>query len=537
MMPKVLIVDDETIFRKGLSRMITSIGEEWTVVGEAKDGYEALDKIDQFHPDFVLTDIRMPGMDGLQLQKIMKERFPGIHCIVLSGYDDFVYAKESIRYGAKDYLTKPVVREELTKTLERLKIDLIKQNATQRMEQATQQMKQHVSQNILTNLLRGNVARQELDLLSQIGIQTENACVCCFIVKLDRESVDEERYQRANPSLFQLYIQQLTQEIIDAHTSGYAFVLSDTEVVAFLSVREEPDKSDKQISNIAEQIRRRAKSLSNVTVTIGIGSPVKGLPLLHKSFKDAEISLLYRLVLGGDRILDYKTTAARNRLKEEQHDTLWKTLDQSIHEGRANDTEFEARQLITHLCQTLAQPEAVYQQICKIILQYYELAIKLDLVKCWLDDKDIRTLLLEICSITSRQELVDICVSVFGQLSRCISERDVKHRTGPVEQALEIMEQQYQQSLTLNMVADRVFLNPTYFSSLFKIKTGKSFIEMLTNIRIEAAKRMLLHTDKKIQAIADDAGFLNIRHFNRVFKEAVRKTPKSYREHFRQSQK
>ncbi|MDF2836360.1 MAG: response regulator, partial [Paenibacillus sp.] len=123
-MPTIVVVDDETIFRRGLRAMIASWDAEWEVVGDAKDGYEALELLQRLEPDVLLTDIRMPKMDGLQLQTIARERFPELLCVVISGYEDFSYVQQSMRSGAKDYIMKPVERDDLTRVLDRLKEEL-----------------------------------------------------------------------------------------------------------------------------------------------------------------------------------------------------------------------------------------------------------------------------------------------------------------------------------------------------------------------------------------------------------------------------
>lgn len=123
-MPKVLIVDDETIFRRGIRHLIGGFDLDWSVVGEARDGLEALVEIERTHPDLVITDIRMPRKDGLELQSDLKAKYPRIRCIVLSGYSDFQYAQHSMRSGACDYLLKPINKEELYQTLFKLELEL-----------------------------------------------------------------------------------------------------------------------------------------------------------------------------------------------------------------------------------------------------------------------------------------------------------------------------------------------------------------------------------------------------------------------------
>lgn len=120
---KVLIADDEPIFRMGLQKMIATLSSGWHVVGEAEDGQDAWAKVKSLRPDVLLTDIRMPRMDGIQLQRLVKEHYPQMACIVLSGHDEFAYARDSLKLGAKDYLLKPVEREQLYAALEKVRAE------------------------------------------------------------------------------------------------------------------------------------------------------------------------------------------------------------------------------------------------------------------------------------------------------------------------------------------------------------------------------------------------------------------------------
>ncbi|MFB5761513.1 response regulator transcription factor [Paenibacillus medicaginis] len=119
-MPTMVIVDDESIFRKGITHLVKGFDLDWEVVGEARDGLEALEQVQRLRPDLVITDIRMPRMDGLELQSALAEKAPDTKCIVLSGYNDFKYVQTSIRTGVRDYLLKPINKDELYQTLERM---------------------------------------------------------------------------------------------------------------------------------------------------------------------------------------------------------------------------------------------------------------------------------------------------------------------------------------------------------------------------------------------------------------------------------
>ncbi|MFB9329181.1 response regulator [Paenibacillus aurantiacus] len=536
-MPSILIVDDETIFRKGLRKMIESASDGWLIAGEAKDGYEALELVEQLKPDVVLTDIRMPRMDGIQLQQIVKERFPGMLVVVLSGYDEFTYLQQSLRHGARDYLMKPVEREELLETMRKLKGELARSAAAPALLAAepadARQIRQHVSEHLVAGLLKGDVHESELALLRRIGLTFDAPCFACMVIKLDKDALDRERYGKADPSLFQLYIQQVVQELLDQRANGFSFVLSDTEVVALVNL-ECGAATVNPLMELAESVRRRTISLSNLTVTIGLGGAVEGIKAIPRSFREAKIALLHRLIVGGDRVISYaQTKESSQELASNLREWSWSSLETTVLEGRREQAERIAAELIADLCARARSPETIHQQICKLLLHYYEEAEKLALTKTWLSDRTIQAVLLDVCAITSRTELIDCCRTYLGHLADCIagSRRHPEH--DPIEKAIRYVNQHYREQLTLTEVAEQVFLNPAYFSTLFKQRTGKSLVEYWTDLRVNEAKKRLVASSEKVTVIAESTGFGNIRHFNRVFKSATGATPNDYREQAR----
>ncbi|MFD2611737.1 response regulator [Paenibacillus gansuensis] len=534
---KILIVDDEAIFRKGLRKMIESSGGPWEVAGEAVDGYEALERLEALRPDVMITDIRMPRMDGIQLQQIVKERFPELLVIVLSGYDEFTYVQHSLRHGVKDYLMKPVEREELFRTLSELEKELSRAEAGKSATAdsapgSDPEIRKHVSEHLITGLLRGYVSEKELELLSKIGVQFNDPRFACLIIKLDKDMMDRDRYRKADPSLFQLYIQQIVQEILNQRTNGFCFVFSDSEVVALVNLKE-GEAAAQSLSDISETIRIRMISLSNLTVTIAQGTIVDGIRDIPRSFNEAKIALLYRLLLGGDQVLTYEQTAMAQTIPAEVKPWSWDDLESSIHDGRQEETERRVVTVVTDLCEQSKNPETIQQQISKLLIYYYDLAEKLQVTKLWLQGKSMQNVLFDICSITSRSELVDACRVLLGRLARSVEEGRKQQDSDPVDKALRYVSRHFREAITLKEVADQVYLNPAYFSTLFKQRTGKTFVEYWTDLRIEEAKKQLSYSNEKIAVIAEQTGFGNIRHFNRVFKNVTGSTPNDYREQAR----
>jgi two-component system response regulator YesN len=530
-MPNLLIVDDEAIFRKGIQLMIAEMQSDWIVINEAMDGVEALEKIEEQQPDVIITDIKMPRMDGIQLQYIVKERYPHISCVVMSGYNDFQYARESLRLGAKDYLMKPFEREELYKLLSKLREEWAedKEQRENKPNSEDKQMQSQMRQHFLSGLLTGSIHHTEPELLENIGIEFPHAYISCLVAKLDRDSVTDERYYQMDPSLFSIYMQQFIQENIDKCMVGHVFIHNEIEVVALIN-HEETDASYAEIEKLTNRIRKDIRGLSNFTITFGLGSPVKDLESISKSYKEAGLALLYRLVIGGDRLLSNVTIEAMEMEKLEWHSSDWNTLNQYVQEGDLVNVQLQVSLFVTKVIQQWKDPEIIQQQICKMMLHFYELAVNLAVVKQWLQGTDVKHVLMDIYSYSSSKELIERCQKLLGDLSVCIAHRKKKFVTSPVELVVRYVEEHYAESITLNMMAEIVYLSPSYLSSLFKSKQGQSFIDFLTEKRIEKAKNMLLYTDEKIQVISDSTGFTNIRHFNRVFKTLTNRTPTEFRE-------
>lgn len=533
-MARVLIVDDELIFRKGLGKMVSDLGREWEVVGEARDGFEALDMLEQLRPQVLLTDIHMPRMDGIQLQQVARERFPDLLTVVVSGYDEFAYAQQSMRQGARDYLTKPIEREELARVMDGLRRELeerrLRPATTGEDPERTSAVRQQAARQLTEALLKGTLTSDESLLLEEMGIVLPHPLFICLVVKLDKHSVTEERYRRGDPSLFQLYIRQLVQEMLDRHAAGLAFVPSDTEVVALLNL-EEDGQAAAYARSFGDMIRRQVSSLSNLTVTIGVSAAARGLAGIPRAYEEAEIALLHRLIAGGDRVLEYEMvggTAAP--LVPDTRRWSWDGLERLIRERDADGLGSMLERRIAELCSGAPSPEAIHQQICKLLLQCYELAGEMGVAEDWLESRDIGRVMFEVCALTSREELTEQCGLLLERLISCLAASPARRDADPVALAERYMEARYREPLTLKEVADEVFLNPAYFSNLFKQRTGVTFVERLTQLRVEEAKKRLAYTADKISAIAEETGFAHVRHFNRVFKSRTGLSPKEYRE-------
>lgn len=522
-MPTMVIVDDESIFRKGIAHLVKGFDLDWEVVGEARDGLEALEQVQRLRPDLVITDIRMPRMDGLELQSALAEKAPDTKCIVLSGYNDFKYVQTSIRTGVRDYLLKPVNKDELYQTLERM-LDEWRQ-IRRETDKDNALFKKSLRSQLLWGLVQGSVQLGDAEMLEHVGLKLDHTGMYCMIAELDKESVQEERYRRSDPALFTLYLSQLMEEMIHQHFHGYVFTRQN-KIVAVIC-EETSEQAQGRIASAARSMIREIRKISDITITIGIGYGVSDLESLPTAYNQAELALLYRLTDGGNRVLTYGEAAANKSLVQSVKD--WDIPELMIAEGHEAGLRREVRRLVEELSHS-GNPEVLRQHICKVLLQCYEMAVNRGVVQEWLGEQDIIKVLEEALSITSRAEITGYCEEKVLSLSALLREQGRDHVTHAVDKVVAYIEAHYAEPITLSMMADMVYLNASYLSSLFKARLGCSFVEVLTRRRIREACRRLAHTSEKIVLIAESTGFANLRHFNRVFKTETGRTPKQYRE-------
>ncbi|MED5017158.1 response regulator [Paenibacillus chibensis] len=532
-MPTVLIVDDESIFRKGLRHLITEMDSSWDIVGEARHGAEALEIIKQHAPDLVITDIRMPQMDGIELQNAVKEKYPHIAFVVLSGYGEFHYARESLRLGARDYLLKPIEKEELRRTLNQAYQEWAAQREADAAEAWGTETLRQMRDPLLQGFLHGSLHAHSSELLEHAGICFPHAGWYCLAANLDRDSVEDQRYSRSDPSLFTLYISQFMQEFLDQSDQqilGYAFPGRNGHVAAIINMPV-TEEGEARLAQLARTLIREVKVFSNLTITIGIGSGAHDLESISGSYQQAEMALLYRLVTGGDRVIAYGQAECDRRTAADG-DGLYnlKLLDQNVQEGTLERVRYNVRDWVGTLFRQTNDPKEIQRRVCHFLLHYYEIAVNRSVEMDWAGNRHMKQIMDEVFSFYSRKELEAYCEDLLVRLHQLIHQKGSGPAVHAVDAAVDYLTKHYAEAVTLSQVAEHVFLNPSYLSSLFKSTLGCSFIEFLTQKRMEEACRRLQYTDDKVAAIAEQTGFANVRHFNRVFKDQTGRTPKQYRE-------
>lgn len=526
---RVLLVDDEEEIRSGISRKIDWASLGFALVGEAGNGEEALEQAEQLHPDVVLTDIKMPFMDGLELCRHLRQSLPGAKLVVFSGFDDFEYARQAVSMGVFEYILKPINAQELSQVLIRLREQLSAQRMERRdMETLRRRYEESLPtlrELFYTRLLSGQMPPEQVqDRAARYEIQLSPGLWTAALIHADlpTDSADAERDE-----LLLLSIQAFLEEQFSLEGCQSLTVLFRDMPV--LLVRLPALDRLYPLLEELERLSRLAQSYLGIPLTAGVGLPCQGPEELHRSVEGARSALDYRVLKSSGRVIfigDIEPqTAAPLTFEEEDQ----RALSTAVKLGTPQQVEQVVGELIDRLRQA-----GLSLSRCQLFL--------LELVTCLIrlarsGNVAVETVFgpnfngtISLDHFSSPEELGrwlrERCLKLHDLLGRQRS--DSAWRL--VEQAKDFIAQNYaDSSLSVDTVCSHLHLSPTYFSTLFKREVGVSFTAYVTQIRMDEAARLLRDTDEKTYLIAEETGYTDPNYFSYVFKRRFGVSPSKYR--------
>lgn len=527
---RVLLADDEEEIRMGISRKIDWAGLGFTLIGEAENGAEALELAEQLRPDVVLTDIKMPFMDGLELCRRLKQSLPAAKLVVFSGFDDFEYARQAIGMNVSEYILKPINAPELIEVLNKLREQLDAQRM-ERRDMETLRRRYEESLPILrelfyTRLLDGRVrpdqiqdraARYEIDLPDGV-----------WVVALTQMDCLNEAEKTEGDELLLLSLRAFLQDHFTLEGCAVRAILYNDAVAVLIHLEEGAGQIYPLIEELG-RLRVLARSYLGMSFTVGIGLPCAEPGALHASVEGARSALDYRVLIGGGQVIyigDLEPDRSA-RLSFEEEDQ--RSLAAAVKLG--SEQEVEA--------------------VVKGLLERVHVA-RLSLPQCHLFFLEIVTSLIKLAR-SGGAEVEDVfgpgftgvvSITDFRSLeelgrwlnSRCLKLREALGRQRndsawkAVERAKDFIARNYADSdLSVESLCAYLHLSPTYFSTLFKRETGMSFTAWVTEVRMGRAADLLRDTDEKTYLIAEQTGYTDPNYFSYVFKRHFGLTPSKFR--------
>ena len=523
----MIIVDDELIIRQGLMTIPwNEYGIE--IKGVAANGEEALDIAKNTPPQILLTDIRMPGMDGLALIDAVKSEIPDIKSILLTGYQDFGYAHSAIKLGAFGYVLKPSDPDEIVemvlKAKKQVENEMREKLENELIRQQADSAKPHVLNSFLRDMIYGRIADPVVvsQMCSKYNLALKNYVV--MLIEFQTES-----------NLMYSGLLGKMKEEIHSISSGYnrchVLDISQTTycIINELPVTDEPLK-DRMLS-LATETRNTLKSKFDSYVSIGISRCGQSAADMHAVFNQAMNCLKMKFSLGKGSIIHVEDLM--DSLKRQNVPTLKLTDEvfEGIKAGNYSKVEKLTRELLFRLAKEQKADEQMIKSVCfDILISSLRILKEVKFPEAAETDEQAFHSMLSGC--TDVEELEECMINALMNIMDSIHSKTPTAKNKTISEILEYIETHYMDDISLLTVSEHVFMNHIYVSRLIKKETGETFLDILTRMRMKKACEMLANSDLKTYEISNLVGIKDSGYFSQVFKKHYEVTPSEYREAF-----
>lgn len=525
-MLKVVVADDEARVCQ-LILMLTdwdSLGME--VAGVASNGLEALELVEHLHPDILITDIRMPGCHGLELIERAKGKFPQLEIVIISGYAHFEFAQTAIKHGVGDYLLKPIKKEELMATLDKLgKRCRQRSQSVSEVEQLRQSNQENVDQ--LRLRLPLDVLNQRLtavteeELWAAYRFRAEPGLYQIALLKIDDpagsfSSATLDIIQDKTTAIFQRELRGVCGQPLMAFQAGWGCCLLSFMPGAQDTVR-------KHLRSCLDQLLAQRSVFGSVEFSLALSPVVSQIGELPAAAQTARRVAGNRLTEGTGRLLadaprpsgldrDRTLDQYRRRMERGMEGLDAQLLDEAVEELR------------------LAGDAAHYAQGWEL-LELTVAAGQLFLLRPEIEDRErLQREFEAACDRCGRAENLFQCLShLQREQLEAVCQRRHNDTIRPIRMAKQYVQRHYSQPITLEDVCEVVGFSSSYFSSLFKKETGEGFAKYLTRVRMERAKELLQQTSLPVSEICAQVGYSDLKHFTQNFKKETNLNPGQYR--------
>lgn len=538
---RIIMVDDEEEVRKSIIRKIGWEEAGFQVAGDAENGEDALEKIEALEPDVVLTDIRMPYMDGLTLAERIRQKYPSMKIVIFSGYDDFEYAKQAIKLNVTEYILKPVNVEELTAILKRIKVNLDQEIEQKRNVSLLREnyirslpilrenfLNELISRHMEPETVEGRMREYDLDLLG-----ARKWIAAAIDIEEPETGLQGELAIHREKDLIPISIMQILEEKLGQYCRFALFNASgarETGLSVIAAIDE--DNSQTGVISVLGDICRETRRILAVPVTIGIGNNSAQLWRISDSYKEAVNSLGYKAIVGSGSTIYINDMEPVNRGKLELDGKEEAELIAAVKFGprekieeaagrimvRMNDAKVHFRQQQVYM---LGVANAMIQ-----LLQMYDLDTEAVFNGELKEDGALEML----PGLQKKEDfsvwLLNTALYIHQAMNR---ERDNTMKQVIKEARQYILEHYQEPELSVEKICSHLHMSPAYFSTMFKKETGKTYVAYLTEVRLDKAVELLNKTDDKTYVIAAKVGYQEQNYFSYVFKKRFGVSPTKFR--------
>lgn len=516
----VILADDEPQILEGIRDSVEWETLGFRVIATALNGNELLEQTEMLRPDLVISDIKMPFLDGLEVARILHENMMHIKIVLFSGWDDFEYAQLAIRYGVSEYVLKPIDFQEMQNLLKKihreLETELEQRQNQERFAEIYQKSLPLLQEQFLIQLVRGSLTPEQMQRQQKnLSVSLDANHFCVVIMKITEESDDYLSQFSVAES-----VNEMLQQVCPFRTFRY---LDKIIYLLLLSAPLEMIRIQKAL-NEASHI---SKHYNQVAFSCGIGSICEKLEELPASFSQAMEALEYSVVSAEESVTSYQDV----ELYENHVYTSISTeeLEMAIKLEDQEKVQKEVEKLVTQLEESHYNFNAYQSAILEIIFSISGIFRQYHMM----DDEifaDAKRMTMKVLSLETGEQLNAWLLNYCDYIIYAIHQRKVDRNSILAQKAMEYVQQHYGNAeLSVDEVCAYLHVSTSHFSNIFHKETGMSFLAFLTKKRVDEAVRLLKTTDEKSRVIGEMVGYPEPNYFSYVFKKNMGMSPAKFR--------
>lgn len=520
---RVILVDDEPVILRSLRVAVPWEELDLEIVGEARGGEAALQLVHELSPHMIISDIRMPGMDGITLMKEVLAENANRLFIFISGYGEFEYAREALREGAFDYLLKPIDHDELIEMIRRAKKTLEKQMENDKLLHSVQVLSVLARERMFAEFIEGNQSQTHLQHMRWLENSELMQDYFMAVIQLDHFMKLNEQWSPEERRLWLFAVRNILGEWSMARGALTMFPFHGGEWVLLF-----PSTLTSQKEELGSDVIRQIQLYTKLSCSIGFSQTVAGMERLSEAYQSAAKALYQRFYSDRAGVFVDQPSREHGADREAKYPKHLEAvlLDsiRTLNRERLLTALDETKQYIEEQAFSKEAAERIIVELTVVMFRQYE---QMNLLSEW----SLEGLLQELQSLETLHEMIGLLKTNFG---RWISEsRDSQFKDNVqtvIAKTQEYILSNYHKDLSMEEVAERADLSISHFCLLFKQVTGYTFLEYLTECRIEKAKYILKNSHVKVFQVAPMVGYQDPRYFTQVFKKVTGMTPTEFRE-------
>ena len=550
-MIKVFLVEDEYAIREGIKKTIRWERDGFELVGEAGDGEVAFPKILKTKPDILITDIRMPFMDGLELSRLVKKEMPGIKIVVLSGYDDFNYAREAISIGVEEYILKPVSEEslmtELKKIADSIRAERMEDEAKTKYLREREEIRMLEQQKFFHDMIDGKLSIQDsLTIGKKLGIDIAAEYYLVVLMQAFPGNAGDSGIDSYSGTKEEIYSK--VKALYDDVENVYLYEQVG-DVLCFLEKADSLEEMKASVLKGIESIKNLMKNYNDVLYFVSIGKPVERIRDVNISYGDASRKFAERFMLSESRIFYGSGDGAEHTVKKQvsskDTDRITDSIDlnnidinmiseKTILHFLKNGSVSEIDDFTEEYFESMGKEAVGSMMLRQYVLVEAMLSAAAFMKSIGSDSETKEELPAELSNPMNYVDSAENAKNYIRKLLEYMLEMrnrisDMKY-TETIEKAKAFIRDNYQNDdMSLQTVASYVNVSTNHFSAIFRRETGDTFIDYLTTVRMEKAKTLLVCTPMKTSDVGFEVGYRDPHYFSYIFKKSVGMSPKEYR--------